>query len=256
MAVSCYHLVNRGANKHAVMGERKGTAANKRRQGKDSENANTKIAIVRPLGIHNYKTAVPKIAESSKAIVVARLPLKPQNGESQPLMEKERSDKTTQGPKITVHEKASHPPVVVTASNPLVPLPQAKTKPIEPLQAAKTLEEVVDPSRDAAFQTILTVDKEREEDPFYCSEYAEDIFHHLKECEAMECYRIPKDFLSRQAAVSSYNRAVLIDWLVQIHTKFCLLQETLHITVDTIDRFLKVRNIVYLYYHVHVQYSV
>ncbi len=75
---------------------------------------------------------------------------------------------------------------------------------------------------------------------FYCIEYAEEIFKYMQQSEQMDCYNIPRDFLSRQRTINSYNRAVLIDWLVQVHSKFCLLQETLHITVDTLDRFLKV----------------
>ena len=35
-------------------------------------------------------------------------------------------------------------------------------------------------------------------------------------------------------------RSILIDWLVQVHSKFQLIQETLYITVDLIDRFLQV----------------
>jgi len=35
-------------------------------------------------------------------------------------------------------------------------------------------------------------------------------------------------------------RAVLIDWLINIHMKFKLLPETLYITVNLIDRFLSV----------------
>lgn len=36
-------------------------------------------------------------------------------------------------------------------------------------------------------------------------------------------------------------RALLIDWLVQVHFKFQLLQETLYLTVAILDRFLQVR---------------
>jgi hypothetical protein len=33
-------------------------------------------------------------------------------------------------------------------------------------------------------------------------------------------------------------RAILIDWLVEVHLKFKLLPETLYLTVNLIDRFL------------------
>jgi hypothetical protein len=33
-------------------------------------------------------------------------------------------------------------------------------------------------------------------------------------------------------------RAILVDWLMNVHTKFKLLPETLYITINLIDRFL------------------
>lgn len=34
-------------------------------------------------------------------------------------------------------------------------------------------------------------------------------------------------------------RAILVDWLVDVHAKFKLLAETLYITVNLIDRYLE-----------------
>lgn len=34
-------------------------------------------------------------------------------------------------------------------------------------------------------------------------------------------------------------RAILVDWLIEVHLKFKLLPETLYITVNVIDRFLE-----------------
>ena len=36
-------------------------------------------------------------------------------------------------------------------------------------------------------------------------------------------------------------RSILIDWLVQVHMRFHLLQETLYLTVAILDRFLQVK---------------
>lgn len=38
--------------------------------------------------------------------------------------------------------------------------------------------------------------------------------------------------------INENNRAVLIDWLINVHLKFKLLTETLFITVNLIDRYL------------------
>lgn len=38
-------------------------------------------------------------------------------------------------------------------------------------------------------------------------------------------------------------RAVLVDWILNIHMKFKLLPETLYITINLIDRFLSVHSL-------------
>lgn len=41
--------------------------------------------------------------------------------------------------------------------------------------------------------------------------------------------------------ITENMRALLVDWLVQVHSRFQLLQETLYLTVAILDRFLQVR---------------
>lgn len=43
--------------------------------------------------------------------------------------------------------------------------------------------------------------------------------------------------------ITERMRALLIDWLVQVHSRFQLLQETLYLTVAVLDRFLQVRSV-------------
>lgn len=43
--------------------------------------------------------------------------------------------------------------------------------------------------------------------------------------------------------ITERMRALLIDWLVQVHSRFQLLQETLYLTVAVLDRFLQVGNV-------------
>jgi cyclin B len=40
-----------------------------------------------------------------------------------------------------------------------------------------------------------------------------------------------------KTSVTPKNRAVLIDWLVQVNSQFKLLQETLYLTVAVVDRY-------------------
>lgn len=43
--------------------------------------------------------------------------------------------------------------------------------------------------------------------------------------------------------VTSKMRAVLIDWLIQVHLKFHLLQETLYLCVQIIDAYLQAQDV-------------
>ena len=45
--------------------------------------------------------------------------------------------------------------------------------------------------------------------------------------------------MSKQTDINAKMRAILIDWLVEVHLKFKLVAETLYLTVSLIDRFLE-----------------
>lgn len=45
-------------------------------------------------------------------------------------------------------------------------------------------------------------------------------------------------YMDVQTEIQWTMRSVLMDWLVQVHNRFCLLPETLFLTVNYIDRFL------------------
>ena len=44
-----------------------------------------------------------------------------------------------------------------------------------------------------------------------------------------------------RCSINGKMRGVLVDWLVEVHSQFKLLQETLYMTVYVIDKFLQVR---------------
>jgi G2/mitotic-specific cyclin-B, other len=45
--------------------------------------------------------------------------------------------------------------------------------------------------------------------------------------------------MEQQKDVNEKMRAILIDWLVEVHLKFKLVPETLYLTVNLIDRYLE-----------------
>ena len=73
-------------------------------------------------------------------------------------------------------------------------------------------------------------------DPLSASEYAGDIFAYYARAEPK--FRPPSDYMARQVDVNEKMRAILLDWLVEVHLKFKLLPETLHLTGSLIDRYL------------------
>ena len=44
--------------------------------------------------------------------------------------------------------------------------------------------------------------------------------------------------MKKQSDINERMRAILIDWLVDVHLKFKLLPETLYLTINMIDRYL------------------
>ncbi|KAG5919420.1 hypothetical protein E4U42_006521 [Claviceps africana] len=74
------------------------------------------------------------------------------------------------------------------------------------------------------------------DDPLMVAEYATEIFEYLRD---LECRSIPNpQYMSHQDDLEWKTRGILIDWLIEVHTRFHLLPETLFLAVNIIDRFL------------------
>lgn len=59
-----------------------------------------------------------------------------------------------------------------------------------------------------------------------------------------ETLYLPKyGYMKSQKDVNEKMRAILVDWLIEVHYKFKLLPETLYITVNIIDRYLELKEI-------------
>ncbi|KAK7220283.1 hypothetical protein V2G26_008286 [Clonostachys chloroleuca] len=68
------------------------------------------------------------------------------------------------------------------------------------------------------------------------AEYGEEIFEYMRE---LEVKMLPNPhYMDIQTEIQWSMRSVLMDWLVQVHSRFSLLPETLFLTVNYIDRFL------------------
>ena len=54
-------------------------------------------------------------------------------------------------------------------------------------------------------------------------------------------YAINPNYMETQSDINARMRAILLDWLVEVHLKFKLVPQTLYLTVQLIDRFLELK---------------
>lgn len=89
--------------------------------------------------------------------------------------------------------------------------------------------------------TTLDENDEDTYDVTMVAEYAPEIFNYLHELE----HRFAPDpnYMENQDELRWEMRAVLVDWVVQVHQRFNLLPETLFLTINYIDRFLSRRRV-------------
>lgn len=85
---------------------------------------------------------------------------------------------------------------------------------------------------------------ENDEDTFdvtMVAEYSPEIFNYMHQLE----YKLLPEagYMDKQDELKWEMRSVLIDWVVQVHSRFNLLPETLYLTVNYIDRFLSKRKV-------------
>jgi len=85
----------------------------------------------------------------------------------------------------------------------------------------------------------LGLDTEEARDISMVAEYAQDIFAYMACCER-ESMANP-NYMDFQDEIQWHMRATLIDWLLQVHTRYHMLPETLWIAVNLVDRFLSAR---------------
>lgn len=102
-------------------------------------------------------------------------------------------------------------------------LEEKKVSKIEKLSySTKRLEDDVDPSE--------------KNDPLLMTEYVQDIYDYLREMEIK--YSIKPQFLTSHRSTPRM-RSVLVNWMVDVHLNFSFLNETLHLAVAIVDRYLQ-----------------
>ena len=77
----------------------------------------------------------------------------------------------------------------------------------------------------------------------YSEEYASDILENLLTEEKELKININQNYFSFQSEINDKMRAILIDWLIDVQTKFNFKEETLYITIYIIDCYLSLKKI-------------
>lgn len=88
-------------------------------------------------------------------------------------------------------------------------------------------------------EEVLDLDAEDIDDPLMVAEYVHEIFDYLKE---LEVSTMPNPtYMKHQEDLEWKMRGILVDWLIEVHTRFHLLPETLFLAVNILDRFLSAK---------------
>ncbi|XP_039022115.1 cyclin-B2-4-like isoform X2 [Hibiscus syriacus] len=88
---------------------------------------------------------------------------------------------------------------------------------------------------------LLDIDNCDKSNPLAVVEYIGDLYKFYKKAECTGC--VPPNYMELQYDINQRMRAILIDWLIEVHYKFELMEETLFLTVNLIDRFLAIKQI-------------
>ena len=79
-------------------------------------------------------------------------------------------------------------------------------------------------------------------DSFYrATEYIEEMIDHFRKVESVTS--VGSIYMEQQQVINERMRSILVDWLIDIHASFRLVPETLHLTVNLVDRYLERRHV-------------
>ncbi|KAF2550406.1 hypothetical protein F2Q68_00037887 [Brassica cretica] len=111
----------------------------------------------------------------------------------------------------------------------------------EPYIESDPMEEEVEMEEEEQ-EPVLDIDVDDAHNPLALVEYVQDLHEFYRKNERFSC--VPQDYMEQQFDITDKMRAILIDWLIEVHDKFELMNETLYLTVNLIDRFLSKQAVV------------
>ncbi|ANM67659.1 Cyclin B2;2 [Arabidopsis thaliana] len=115
------------------------------------------------------------------------------------------------------------------------PMPMSLEEPyieFDPMEEEVEMEDMEEEQE----EPVLDIDEYDANNSLAAVEYVQDLYDFYRKTERFSC--VPLDYMAQQFDISDKMRAILIDWLIEVHDKFELMNETLFLTVNLIDRFL------------------
>merc|ERR1712168_987220 len=97
----------------------------------------------------------------------------------------------------------------------------------------------------ALLKEVEDIDALDADNPQLVSVYVKEVYSYLRKLE--DDYSIRPNYMSAagnkgdKPEITARMRSILIDWLIQVHNRFSLLQETLFLSIGILDRFLQVK---------------
>ncbi|URE28317.1 Cyclin, C-terminal domain, partial [Musa troglodytarum] len=89
-------------------------------------------------------------------------------------------------------------------------------------------------------ELVDDIDEADKDDELAVVDYVEDIYKFYKSAEH---YSRPHGYMDSQVEINAKMRAILADWLIEVHYKFELMPETLYLTFHIIDRYLSMETV-------------
>ncbi|XP_059646030.1 G2/mitotic-specific cyclin S13-7-like [Cornus florida] len=89
-------------------------------------------------------------------------------------------------------------------------------------------------------EQILDIDAVDVNNELAVVEYVEDIYKFYK---LVENESRVHDYMDSQPEINERMRAILVDWLIEVHNKFELMPETLYLTINIVDRYLSINTV-------------
>ncbi|GER49720.1 cyclin [Striga asiatica] len=113
---------------------------------------------------------------------------------------------------------------------------EAMLEEIDSMDVEVEMEEI-----DGDDEPVVDIDCVDKKNALAVTEYIDDIHDYYLKTERTSC--VPPNYMAHQSDINERMRGILIDWLIEVHYKFELMDETLYLMVNIIDRFLAVKTV-------------